>query len=304
MPTLTELKTEAADRCGGADLKWTDSQFFGGSSSAKLDGRGEVSVMVDPPAGQPNIRFLDRHGKPFDIAPAVETAIVPVQEDAPVAFSHIQVDDVGVVSIDKEATFETLLSDVGAGFRLYKALPPIIADLLNYMEAKWGERMPQAFAVAQALNISPDTVLQWKSVYGRVPREQRRPEIPFSLYRATVQHGPEAVTMAMDLYEELGTVEDAVTATQETVHQEKVAKGEVEPVQVQDRPPCPLCGGQLGARKCQACGSDFSDLAWYVSDLLGEVTALLLNPAVSTIIEQEHYKQLGALASSMERNAK
>lgn len=264
-PALLDLRLQV-ERTIGKSLSWTTDDFFGGSAWAELPNGEIVSVMVSPPDGEPHVKMppgvFGDNGD--DIA----------QPDAPDDFDQDEplpsLDVLGGGKVDVDALGATVTGDlslkewnsaVGGLMRFGKALPWIVGDLLNYGEAKWGEQYAQVYTVAQTLHLSPNTLNQYKSVAGRVPRSERVEDVSWSCWRMLAARTPEERQTGVEAYIEGRTTEEV----------KRELDGKPEPVE-DELPPCPVCGApNVLKTKCPSCGRTFLDVVWWALGLVGEV---------------------------------
>ena len=145
-------------------------------------------------------------------------------------------------------------AEVEGLFRIGKALPWIVGDLLNYGEAAYGEQAAQVYAVAEMLDYSFNTVQQWKSVSGRIPMSERTEDVPWSTWRLLAGKTPEERRAG------LKASADGLT----TGEIKELLSGDDKPEA--ERPPCPICGGETTATRCKSCAAGFSGVAWHFAD--------------------------------------
>lgn len=63
--------------------------------------------------------------------------------------------------------------------RAHRTVAWMIGDWLNFGELVHGDKYAQA---AEQINMAPQTLLNYASVSRKIPRERRRPELPFSVH--------------------------------------------------------------------------------------------------------------------------
>ena len=63
--------------------------------------------------------------------------------------------------------------------RAHRTVAWMIGDWINFGERAYGEKYAQAVEV---MNMTPETLMNYASICRKVPRERRRPELPFSVH--------------------------------------------------------------------------------------------------------------------------
>lgn len=242
---LAELKATAEQRCGSKP-KWSDNPA---GSVGYLGTDTTISVLLDPPPGTPNVSGWGP-GWPDDGSQECVLQDMPL----PMAESKVDKTPLGAI-VTGDLTFEEWQAEVKGLFRIGKALPWIVGDLLNYGEAQYGEQYAQVLAVAETLDYSVSTVQQWKSVSGRVPMSERTEDVSWSCWRYLASKTPEERKAGLEAYADGATTDDVKALLEEPAEQEQP-----------QRPPCPICGGETTATRCKACAADFSAVCWHLAE--------------------------------------
>jgi hypothetical protein len=95
------------------------------------------------------------------------------------------------LDLPPETTYEQYEAVGFALGRAHRNISWKIADWLNFGEHVHGTKYEQA---ALVLNMNPDTLRNYASIGRRVPRERRRPELPFSVHGLVAALEPAAQT--------------------------------------------------------------------------------------------------------------
>jgi len=250
---LRELELGVEQAIGHA-LDWKRSADFGGASWADTE-RGFVSVMVDPPEGQPQI------GGDF------ENGLAPVlQEPAAVARQYVERTRTGLhVLADAPMPLE-LYGMICEGMgRQEESRQLFIGDLILYGEQHYGETYAQ---YVDLLGNSYNTLAQWKHVASRFPYESRIEGVPFTVYQITASIEPLEARLELVRRYMAGELEDTTEVSDE-VKRERSEEPDAELL-----PACPTCGGKLTSRKCKECGLDFASVIWLLHDMIAELSAI------------------------------
>jgi len=278
--SLETLKAEAAAESVlkgfGMPGSWTDGKWFGGSAWANLPSGRIVSVMVDPPEGVGYINLPGNgHGKPpadieeddFDqtVLEYTDSLPAPANETAGMKITVRGVKFTGPVHLDN------WLKVVNGWLVIAKAHRAIIADLLNYGETRYGENYAQAYVIAKELNLSPDTILQWRRVYAKIPYDIRPDNLSYTAARMLAYRPPEQLGSGIEYYLDGHNTDE----TREHLDAETAPLPDVllssDQVAQEPPPPCPICGAAPGRTRCGTCDTDFTDLSWHIHNLNGEV---------------------------------
>ena len=260
---LASLKTEAEEKTGIHNLTWYDSN---GGAYADLPEGGTVSVLVDPPDGTPHISGW---GKGW---PDESQEIILQDAPLPMAESKVDKGPLGAV-IKGDLTFDEWQAEVEGLFRIGKALPWIVGDLLNYGEAAYGEQYAQALAVAEILDYSVSTIQQWKSVSGRIPMHERTEDVSWSCWRYLAGKTPEERKAGLKAYGD-GLNTNEVRDLLEAGDEKEQPK----------RPPCPICGGETTGTRCKSCAAGYSAVAWHFADTT-PLERAMRQPEVKALVE-------------------
>lgn len=267
---LAHLKL-AEERKIGKALKWADSADFGGSSWADIpDSTKTVSIMVDPPEGQDQVKIVSNgqssSAEDYDQSSAQEdydqdTAqnlaldlIAQADKGVPGHHGKSEMTALGAV-FTGTLTWDEWYGDICALFRLGKAIFWNAGDYLVIGEAEFGEQYAQAFAVAEALDYSVNTVQQWKSIAGRIPRHERTEDLPYSGWRYLASKTPAQRKAGKELLASGLTVSQMRETLEDGEQQSKT-----------ERPPCPICGGETTQSRCKSCSAGYSAVAWHFAD--------------------------------------
>jgi hypothetical protein len=81
--------------------------------------------------------------------------------------------------------YEALLVVLG---RAHRTVAWSIGDAINFGERAYGEKYAHA---VEALNMTPETLMNYASIARKVPRERRREELPFSTHALVAPLEPE-----------------------------------------------------------------------------------------------------------------
>lgn len=249
---LDDLKVRVEATVG--ILRWTDSEAFGGSSWADLPEGGQVSVLVDPPEGEKQIKLLG--GKPVEVTYHSTTLAEFDSDILPDVFGSgkLDIDPLGVTIIG-DLSFDEWRAEIEGLFRIGKALPWIVGDLMNYGEAAYGEQWAQVLAVAEILDYSPSTIQQWKSVAGRIPMSERQEDVSWGCWRYLAGKTPAERAFGLEAY----------AGGMNTQEVKELLSGDEEP-QVVKHPPCPVCGGETTGTRCKECAAGYAAVAWHYAD--------------------------------------
>lgn len=90
------------------------------------------------------------------------------------------------------ARYEALLVALG---RAHRTVAFMIGDALNQGEQKYGQKYHQA---AEALNMTEETLMNYASICRRIPRERRKPELPFSVHALVAKLPPTEQTQWLE----------------------------------------------------------------------------------------------------------
>lgn len=130
---------------------------------------------------------------------------------------------------DPNVSFETLQELLAFAGTLHKASSWWIGDILNQIEARYGDKVYQASAV---LDLAPQTVMNIMYVCAHIPRSRRRSQVKFST------HAEVAALEPAEQQEWLVKAEENGWTKQEL---RKARKGELPPA-VEVTCQCPVCG--------------------------------------------------------------
>lgn len=79
--------------------------------------------------------------------------------------------------------------------RAHRTVTWMIGDWINFGERAYGEKYAQA---VEATNMTPETLMNYASIARKVPRERRRPELPFSVHALVAPLEPRDQTEWLD----------------------------------------------------------------------------------------------------------
>ncbi len=99
------------------------------------------------------------------------------------------------LELPADMTFERYEALGAALGRAHRTVTWMIADWINYGERAYGEKYAQA---VEALNMTPETLMNYASIGRKVPQERRRPELPFSVHALVAPLEPAEQTQWLD----------------------------------------------------------------------------------------------------------
>ena len=262
MTELRELELRV-EHAVGEVLNWKRSGDFGGSSWADLEMEGFVSVMVEPPAGVPQIGgTVELDLEAGDLVPPQALSL---RDPAAVARQYVERTRVGLHVLAESPMPIELYGMICEGTgRQEESRQLFVGDLILYGEAHYGETYAQ---YVDLLGNSYNTLAQWKHVASRFPYESRTEGVPFSVYQITASLEPLEARLEMVRRYASGELEDT-TELGDEVKRERAAEPDVDLL-----PECPACGGKLTSRKCKTCGFDFQAAVWLLHDVVAELAA-------------------------------
>lgn len=103
--------------------------------------------------------------------------------------TSLTITDPSAISYEEAEALCAFLGKLDSGCKWW------IGDLLNIMEGSYGEKVYQA---AEALKLSPQTVMNRMSICTRIPRSRRRPGLSFSIHAEVAALSPEAQTFWLE----------------------------------------------------------------------------------------------------------
>lgn len=155
--------------------------------------------------------------------------LVPFGHDSILEKAGAKVTLTSLQITDPDVSYETLAELLGFAGTLHKASSWWIGDILNQIEARYGDKVYQA---ATVLDLRPQTIMNIMYVCSHIPRSRRRPQVNFSIHAEVAALEPEEQKEWLVKAEENGWTKQEIR---------RARKGELPPaVEVTCR--CPTCG--------------------------------------------------------------